>query len=124
MKVKAKDITKEIEKQLRLYAQDVDSELRKSADIVTKEAVKELKKISPKRPGRGNYANSWTRRREGIGWRIYNKDYYRLTHLLEYGHVVISWNKNRGDTGKYVHIRPVEQKATQKFGKMVEDAIK
>ena len=107
---------------MRLYAQDVDSELRKSADIVSKEAVQELKKTSNERTGA--YANSWTRKREGVGWRIYNKDHYRLTHLLEYGHVVISWNKNRGDTGKYVHIRPVEQKATQKFEKMIEDAIK
>lgn len=119
--MKANELEKELNKQLRLYAQEIDNEVKKSADKVTKQAVQELKKDSPERTG--DYAKSWTRRKQGTGYVIYNKK-YQLTHLLEYGHVVISWGENRGHTGKHVHIRPIEQKTINKFNKMIEDAIK
>lgn len=122
--MKADELAKAINKELKLYASEVEKDVQKSADVATKQAIQELKAKSPKRPGRGNYARSWTKKKEGNGYVIYNKDHYRLTHLLEYGHVVISFGEKRGHTGKNVHIRPVEQKTIQKFEKMIEDAIK
>ena len=123
--MKADDLTKAISKELKLYASEVEKDVQKSADVATKQAVQELKNGGHKYKDRtGKYSSSWTRKKEGNGYVVYNKDHYRLTHLLEYGHVVISFGEERGHTGKYVHIRPVEQKTIQKFEKMIEDAIK
>lgn len=73
--------------------------------------VKELKELSPKRTG--EYAKSW-----GTKWDkkarmsiVWNRKHYRLTHLLEYGHVTNNW---QGRVPAHPHIAiAYENAATQ-----------
>lgn len=50
----------------------------------------------------------------------YNKKYYRLTHLLEFGHAT----RNGGRTKAIPHIRPTEDKYREKFVEELERKIR
>lgn len=77
-----------------------------------------LKANSPTRTKK--YARSWRMMKNESRLRpsvtIYNKKYYRLTHLLEKGHQ----NKDGTRTAARVHIKPAEEKTVKQF----EDELK
>ena len=103
-------------------------------DSVADKTLHDLKERSPKRAGGGDYAASWTldkpegstKNRKGVlvyGVTIYNEDHYRLTHLLEKGHVTRNQYggpykrtpahrhiKDADDYGKKLLIRELETK--------------
>lgn len=116
----------EIQTILRNYGTALDLAVDEAAQVVGKEAVKELRATSPK-GFRGKYAKGWTLKREKKGtYIVYNKE-YRLTHLLEHGHVT------RKTTGKYgnktqtralEHIAPVTEKVEQDFPEEINKLIK
>ncbi|MCM3454404.1 HK97 gp10 family phage protein [Heyndrickxia oleronia] len=117
--VKVKDLSKEIARQLSLYTESVKEEVEVIKEDVTKEAVSLLKQKSPK--DTGSYAKSWARKKVGKNIVIYNKaPNYRLTHLLENGHV----KRGGGRVAAKVHIRPVEEKIVDEYVSRVERAIK
>lgn len=90
---------------------------------VAKDAVSELKQTSPKRKAKngGAYAKSWTFAKENKGKavRIYNKDHYQLTHLLEKPHL----KRNGGYTKGQPHIEPASINAESKLVREIEEAI-
>lgn len=95
------------------YSRDMKRKVNNSVDKVGKESVQQLKNTSPKRPGHGEYARSWEIKRErgrnGINdFTIHNKEHYRLTHLLEKGHVIVNAKGTYGRTSPIPHIKPVE----------------
>lgn len=107
-------ITPQIQKIFDEYDRDMKRKVNNSVDKVGKEAVSKLKNTSPKRPGHGEYAKSWEikrdRGRNGINdFTIRNKDHYRLTHLLEKGHVIRNKKGTYGRTQPIKHIKPVEE---------------
>ena len=51
--------------------------------------------------------------------RVYNEKYYRLTHLLEYGHAT----RNGGRTKSQPHIIWVEEEASESLINGLSDAI-
>ena len=116
----------EIAKGLSEYSQDVVEKVNISSEAVGKAAVKRLKETSPKRPGSGKYAKSWTMKTEPeIGQphkRIVHvkAPHYRLTHLLEKGHA----KKGGGRVEGKPHIRPAEEQVIKDFVAEVEEAIK
>lgn len=119
------DLTKELQKSLQLYAKEVEEEVRKGADSVSKEAVKQLKMTSPKRKNGGQYARGWRRKKDGNGYIIYNKDHYQLNHLLELGHDIISSDERKiGFADPIEHIKPVEEKVQKEFIRIVQGAVK
>ncbi|NYV66179.1 HK97 gp10 family phage protein [Bacillus sp. Gen3] len=117
--VKVKDLSKEIARQLSLYTESVKEEVEVIKEDVTKEAVSLLKQKSPK--DTGSYAKSWARKKVGKNIVIYNKTpNYRLTHLLENGHV----KRGGGRVAARIHIRPVEEKIVDEYVSRVERAIR
>lgn len=112
-----KDLANEIAQTLKQYTAEVEEELEKAKDEVSKDAVKQLKANSPKNTGK--YAKGWTRKKQGKGYVIHNRR-YQLTHLLEHGHA----KRGGGRVSGIPHIRPVEQSAIESFVEKVERAIK
>ena len=113
----------EIAKGLAEYSQEVVEKVNISSARVGKSAVKQLKSTSPKRYGK--YAKSWAIKTEKEITQpnkqiIHNKKHYRLTHLLEHGHVKVGGGRVEGKP----HIGPAEEMVIKEFMAEVEEAIK
>lgn len=108
---------------LNEYSEHVKEVVEKAAEESAKETAKELKNTSPKRPGHGEYARSWTAKRNGGGWIAYNSKHGQLTHLLENGHVIRNQYGEYGRAPAIKHIEPVEQSAIQDFENRIERGL-
>ena len=92
-----------------------------------------LKAISPKAPGGGDYARSWTitkpsRRAKGVtfgsfGITVYNKKHYRLTHLLEKPHRIKNQYGEYGRSEPRPHIGKAEEVATNELMRNLENML-
>lgn len=116
-------LSKELSKALENYSDDISVEVEEVANKVGKEAVDELKQISPK-GAKKSYAKGWKLKKDKKGKNLYtikihNKTDYQLTHLLEFGHAT----KNGGKAKAQPHIRPVEKKYSEKFEKELKQKI-
>lgn len=106
---------------LTTYSEDATESIKEAVKTVASETVKEIAAASPRKSGK--YARGWKTKiafdspfeRRVI---IYNKAKPQLTHLLEYGHA------GPKPAPAYPHIRPAEQKAIEKFERLVEKAVK
>lgn len=112
--IKADQLTKELTKALESYSDDISEVVEEVSNNVGKEAIEEIKQLSPKK--RGNYSKGWSLKKDQLGKskyciKIHNKTNYQLTHLLEFGHVT----KNGKRTKAIPHIRPVEEKYSKKY---------
>ena len=117
-------LSKEIMKALEGYTDDISDIVEKDANEIGKEAVKTIKQESPK-GATGEYAKSWRLRKDKKGKnsyivKLYNKDHYQLTHLLEFGHATA----DGGHTEAQPHIRPVEQEYSKKFENKLRQDIR
>ena len=112
----------EISKILETYSKDVSEGIKRIAEGIGEDAVRELKTTSPKR--KSKYAGSWRKKVDKgsnfINIKIHNAKYYRLTHLLEYGHAT----RSGGRTNAQPHIQPIEEKSNLRFIKEVEALLK
>lgn len=113
-------LSREIMKALEGYADDISDIVEKDANEIGKEATNKLKQTSPK-GATGEYAKGWKLRKDKKGKnsyiiKLYNKDHYQLTHLLEFGHTTA----DGGHTEAQPHIRPIEQE----YGKKFEDKLR
>lgn len=120
--IKVDSLSSEIMKALENYSDDISGIVEKTSNYIGKEAVSELKQTSPRK--RGSYAKGWTSRKDKIGKnrysvKIHNKTDYQLTHLLEFGHAT----RNGRRTKAIPHIRPVEEKYSQKYEKELKREI-
>ena len=143
-KVSVYNLSSAIMKALTDYKSDIDDDVKELADQNTKKARDELKSISPKAKKKvylrkfssgdsdvqmpGSYAKSWsmkngTKAEDIYSKVVYNKDYYRLTHLLEFGHAKRNGKRNPG-TKKIPHIRKTEDKYREKFKQELEQRIR
>ena len=117
MKTTVDDLSKAIQKTLAEYEGVTIDSMKAAVDKVSKEAVRELKSSSPKR--NGAYARSWTSKKKKLANKyayektVYNKDHYRLTHLLEKGHRVVGAKNGRTWVDARPHIEKVEKKAIE-----------
>lgn len=117
-KIRIDQLSNEITKVIREYTEEVEEEVARARDDVTKQAVDTLKRNSPKKTG--VYAKAWTRKKQSNSFIVYNLKKSNITHLLEYGYV----KRGGGRVPGKAHIRPVEEQAVKEFEKRVEKAIK
>lgn len=101
----------EIKKILEDYKNQVEKNVDDEAKKVAKLGAQKLKSSSPK--NQGKYAKSWSWKKIGapLGhaqYTVYNAKHYRLTHLLENGHLIRNQNGTYGRTKAIPHIKPVE----------------
>lgn len=99
-----------IEDELFNYGVDVAEAMDSSIREVAKESVKKLKQTSPGTKYPKGWAVRYERGRLQTGATIYGKSgTYQLAHLLEHGHA----KRGGGRTAPIVHIKPVEEWATE-----------
>lgn len=123
-------LVEELNKILDEFKEELDQDVDKAALATTKIAVKELKAKSPrsKRAKGGAYAESWSYRKEPMpfghtSYTVYNRKHYRLTHLLENGHMIKNQYGSYGRTRPIPHIKPVELIAQDKFLEEIKKRI-
>lgn len=110
-------LAKAIQKTLAEYEGVTVESMKAAVDKASKESVRELKSSSPNRTGA--YAKSWAAKKARLTnkWAyqktVYNKEHYRLTHLLEKGHKVVGAKNGRTWVDARPHIEKVEQKAVE-----------
>jgi hypothetical protein len=110
---------------LSKYATSVDETMSATLKEVATETASELRATSP--GDFGPYARSWDVKKQkgGKSYVVYNKEHYRLTHLLEKGHK--SANQYGSDYGRvkaYPHIKKAEELAEQLLPETFEEKLK
>lgn len=121
----------DFEKQMEEILTSFTEETKKEADRIAKEVAEEqaeaLKKTSPRRKRGGKYARSWAVKEENDGrvkrYIVHNKKHYRLTHLLEKGHVIKNKYGTYGRTRAIPHIGKAEQDGIRKFERRIIDKL-
>lgn len=123
MSVSVERMADEIAKMLTEYEAAIVKNVDASGKAVADKGAKQLRQTSPERTGK--YAKSWSVTREdgGLGenakYIIHNKKRYRLTHLLEHGHVTANGKRTKA----IPHIKPVEEQVIREYEKKVREAI-
>lgn len=122
----AVDVSKQMDAILTQFNKGVKDTTNEAITSVSKESVQKLKNTSPRQTG--DYAKSWHVKKQkngnGIeGAVVHNKDHYRLTHLLENGHVIRNKKGTYGRTRGIKHIAPVEEWANGELVEVIERNI-
>jgi hypothetical protein len=127
VKTTVDDLSKAIQKTLAEYEGVTIDSMKAAVDKASKEAVRDLKSSSPKR--NGAYARSWAAKKtkQANKWAyektVYNKDHYRLTHLLEKGHRVVGAKNGRTWVDARPHIEKVEKKAIENLVNEMKETL-
>lgn len=123
------DLASAIMDNLRAYTDEVTDGIKKAEDLTAKECKSNLEADSPAGVTH-KYKKGWkvTVTYESAMEKrtvIHNKE-YRLTHLLENGHVIRNEENGAsyGRTRAFPHIKKNEEKANADFERRVEEVIK
>lgn len=108
--------------ELRLYGKATYEQVEKAVTETAKETVNELKITSPV-GDTGDYAKSWRYKRDdkAKGRKKFNlivyakKPDYRITHLLEHGHAIVSGGRKKGEVKAIPHIKHAEEMAKKRL---------
>lgn len=128
MAVQVESLAAEVNKRLAMFAGATDDVVKKSVDSVTKATVSRLKETSPRKTGA--YAKSWKSETIKAGRHSYAKvihagdGEYRLTHLLEHGHQIVTRSgAKKGFAKAYPHIQSAEEAAIEEFELMLRQGV-
>ena len=111
---------------LNEYSTELQEDIASTAQEVAQLAASDLKATQGTYQVRtGKYNKGWTvntkKGKENISCVVHNAKNWRLTHLLENGHI----NRDgKTRTRAFVHIKPVETKYVNEYTKDVEKIIK
>lgn len=111
-------LANEITKAVREYTEDVEAAIEKQIDETADQVLAAARADAPKRTGK--YAKGFRKtKRDSPGSTkriIWNKNYSRIVHLLEFGHAKV----NGGRVSGKPHLRP----AYYKYGAKLPEEIK
>ena len=120
----ARSVSDQMAEILDGYDKEVREAVEKDIEKVARDTAKKLRQTSPKESG--EYAKNWAVKndRRSKTTIVYNKaPTYRLTHLLENGHVVRNQYGTWGRASAEPHIAPAEQEAVKDLVRKVEEDI-
>lgn len=128
-RIAAIDLEAALKEELEKYGSIANSVLEESIKDVAEQASEKLRAVSRFAPDghpTGEYSQDWDAITEKTGRFsstaiVYNIDNYRLTHLLEFGHVIRNGTKR--DLGKapaYPHIAPVNDWAQEEAIRQID----
>lgn len=122
---KGKDLMTQLNDVLQDYSKEVMDTYNTCGKEIADDTVSKLKRVKFGRYDRGKYSKSWAVKQEKSNWGsntyiIYNKKHYRLTHLLEFGHVVKNGTKRVvGKARAIPHIKPMEEWVQNQLPKLL-----
>ena len=120
-------VSAQIDDILTTYADEVNDVMETTIEDEAKETAKKLKSSSPKRAKgskRGAYARSWKVTKRGKTYIVHNAKHYRLTHLLENGHVVRNAKGTYGRAAPIKHIEPALNEAETELPLKLESRLR
>lgn len=122
--ITADDLSDAVVDVLNGFADDVASAVTDAVMMTAEQTVKIVKEKSPKKTGK--YRKGWKIKKVKGGYfdrvasaTIHNKDEYRRTHLLEYGHQKADGGRVEGTP----HIRTAEQAAIRLLPELIQREI-
>ena len=126
--IKPVDLEKALNEILTEYGNEVDGVINEAVDQVVKESVQKLHSAGSF-GGTGAYKAGWdstTQQKSRLKAVkvVHNADHYRLTHLLEHGHVIRNGTgRTFGNAPAFPHIKDVEDWAVEELPKKVEELL-
>lgn len=114
------------------YATDVQKAVAQAVEETGERALKTVRAKSPVRKGKGGgkYKKAWKKKIEHAGIFstqsrviIYNKDEYRLVHLLENVHQIVNKGRICGRVEGIPHVRPAYEEAERLLPELTAKAI-
>lgn len=137
--INPEDLADVLKEAVQTYTEDIRAKLDEELERIGKEAVKEIRALSPKLTGK--YRRGWTytvkRERGTIKVIIHNK-LYQLVHLIELGHLskngtgrITSIPRSYKNTGNVlrngemvppiVHVATVQQNVNERVEKLLKE---
>lgn len=122
--LKGVNIGDAVMRELKAYSEALVTEADNAAKRSAKRLMKKLKDTSPE--DTGDYAKDWAvkeiKSKTGgpSSYVVHNKEHYRLTHLLEYGHAT---KDGTGHVKAQPHIEPARDNEEKKFLEELESVV-
>lgn len=128
--VKPDQLAREIMKALSEYTEDVQIKVDEAVGEIAKESQKKLRATTGAEQSNvwRKYPTGWTikstKRKGARKEEVWNAKHYRLTHLLENGHVIKNGTgRSYGRTRSFEHIAPINTEAQEALEKAIREAI-
>lgn len=124
---RSNSVSQQIDDILTTYTDEVHKTLKSELKEQADETKNNLRRNSPKRvrgTKKGAYAKSWDKKPLGDGFVVYNRNHYRLTHLLENGHVVRNGKGTYGRAPAIKHIEPELEEAERSLTLKLESRLR
>ena len=131
--IKPVNLAKAVDQILQEYGDEVYSVLDDCVEDVSQQAAEKLRSVRQFKNSVPNspYSKDWISEKMQGEKRletkrvVHNEEHYRLTHLLENGHVVRNGTKRVvGQAGAYPHIAPVNEWAEKELPAAVERKLR
>lgn len=129
-KVQISQLASEVLKAMDEYTEEVTEKVQQAVRDVGRDTARNLRAVNQvtgsnvwKRYPSGWAVKNTARKGKQIA-EVHNKDHYRLTHLLENGHVIKNGTgRTYGNTRAFPHIEAVDKKSVELLDKKIREAI-